>query len=1267
MKLNLFRTIVLTVFLLIATLPVFAWWDTALQAQRPIPLTKEFEAEQLSSVPQNAIVSDAQANGGQNGKAVLLTPSSNIKLNVEAELAIGTYALWAIARPEAEFDATNRQAAFFTLDLVRPDGVKQSWTMPVTYVEHYEAIAQLYFPVDVAGKYQLSMSLDPQSKLSFLVDRLELRDALANTVRIGVKSKAMLFTPQEREQIRAEATKDIKSARYNASGYRNVELPVSWPMKEDAPTRTPEQRRTDADKIWEAIPDFNTMTDAGIKPFPWMTLPKKSYSWIIGRDRNGFIRDGADLYHKYSDHEAAWDAAVMLAGLAYKYPALDMRVQGTDTSHGITNPAPFGFSGGQGKYVYSGWAPGDLMRLATAYDQLFDYIKDNQPLADFLGSKIAWVKTPQDVIKLLDVYLLQSGADANYRRQLRSEELSAFLPLVLGPSEVSDHLLEQGLFSKVHGNMADAGGIDDQIFTAYSRDGVRYIGSVLYIGDELKEIANLTHQYVAAGGDPKFDLLDAKRYPQIARARGTIEATSVAGGFPLVVGDARDLHVGRIFPEHAAFPSRVLGGFGLAILEDGQHSNNLSAKRAVAVRTGLGVGHAQQDTLNLDITALGARLAPDLGGRHEGHFRGEPNMRWNRVHNLVEVDEKNFENIVPGSTTSGTGWTRLFSPTPGSQVMINAGRATSHPNVSLYERTTAMIDGPLTDELAPIYVFDVFRVGGGKTHTYAFHGAESQKFETNATLQPAHDADALEYLRRYKEGTRQQGKAPGVLQADWELRDEMATKWLGQVDENGRRHTRLSLFGHEGDDVLVGNAHSDHYKYDFPFLHVQKRGEEGLQSVYPAIIETYAGEPFIASQRALKVTPTASGVQQSVAVEVVLKSGRRDLLFAGGDGKTAHKVEGGVTAAGEFGFISEDANGLRALHLAGGTLLQKGKFGIIAQQAEYSGALTKVDEAQHNFEVNASIPPAAAIGEVALLGNAQHSAEFNLQNATTQKTGTEITTVGTPQFYQSPITHIDPKTSSVVAELEPTITRADPHFYDGAIAGNEAGDKFWKAKLTSDERWMNVSWPGYRTSWPNRISMADIPDSDGDGKHELQLIGNESDKEKNGKLLLTLNVTRVSDDGQTLYFEMPKEEEYQAGGWQYAYRTLVNEDGSQTWRALYPGTSYRFVLEGPPVTPEAFADANGDGKRKLKIYHYGPGSQFTLPTHVAVTRTAPGEWEVRTNVESTLMLPGKGKVQIKSADGDWKPLKSQQKGDVVTVKITRELLSDKPLRLKLEP
>jgi hypothetical protein len=1238
--------------------PAHAWWDTRLKIQRSIPLVQEYSAAALAGVPQNVIRNDTQANGGQGGKVVALSPQDNVKLQVQADLTHSIYAVFAIARTEATFDKNKRPSAFFTLDVTLPSGVKKSWTMPVTYLNTYEAVARIYFPAHEAGKYLLTISLDGKSEIPFLVDRLELRDALGNTAHKAAKTRRMLTSEKELQAIRAEAAV-TQGQRYISSIYDTLNAPVTWPTDKALEPRTVAERHATAEKIWAALPDFNADTDA--------YDVKDPYSWLIGHDRPGLVVDGAQIYQKYNDAEVAWDAAVMLAALAERYPALDTRVQGKTIQFRL-NPDPFVFSQGPGKFVYSGWASAKWADLVTAYDQLFDAIKDNQELANFLGTKIPWIKTPRDVIELIDTNLLQHGMDAYHRRQFQGNDRAmALAPLVQGVNDVSRHMLDDNLWNRVDLNMADAGSIDDQIFTAYSRDGVRYIGSTGYIGNELIEIAEIMHRYVQEGGDPKYDLLDAKRYPHLARAQYTMDATNVAGGFPLVIGDARDLHVGRMNDKAPALPSRVLGGFGVAILEDGQKETNPAMKRAVAVRTGLGVGHAQQDTLNLDITALGARLAADLGGREEGHFKGRPNMRSNRSHNLVEVDEKNFENLVSGSTTSGTGWTKLFSPVPGSQAMINAGRATSHPDVSLYERTTAMIDGPQENGLAPIYVFDVFRVAGGKTHTFNFHGAESDDFQTNVKLSPATSADAVRYLDMYKEGTKREGRAPATLEATWRLRADMEKSWLGASNENARRYSKLTLLGHEGDDVFIGNAYSDHYLYDFPFLNVQKRGADGMQSTFVSLVETYAGEPFIASKRSLKIAGNEADARAAAAVEVLLKNGRRDILFADGRPEKSRAVEGGLTVAGAFAFYSEDAQGLKQMHLAGGTVLKKGDIGITVSRAQYSAPVTSVDYAGQALVVKDSIPVASLKGEVALLGNAQHVAEFNLSGGGTLKTGTKIQTLETPQFYQSQITQIDPKTNSVVCELEPTVTRSDPLFYNGATASNEAGDKFWKVSVKADERWMHMGWPGYRTSLPNTIKMSEIPDANGDGKHTLKMLATNKRGDLSGAELV-MEITRVDEKDDTLYFKMPENPDYQTGGWQFQDRKLVNEDGSKTWRAMYAGISYRFMLTGPPVNEAAFPDVDKDGKRKLKIYHFGPGDNFTLPTRVAVTRVSQKgkttEYEVRANTPCTLTLAERGRIELKDPAG-WRALKTPAGSKAIVVKISEQMLSNKPLHIRL--
>ena len=128
-----------------------------------------------------------------------------------------------------------------------------------------------------------------------------------------------------------------------------------------------------------------------------------------------------------------------------------------------------------------------------------------------------------------------------------------------------------------------------------------------------------------------------------------------------IIGDSMDLARGRQ-PGAGDYPSRVIEGFGQAILDAGQDEANPLAKRAVSIHTGIGRGHAHQDTLNIEIFAHGCRLAPDLGGRHAGRNRSSPNMRRNRMHNVVWVDDAEFHNPYAGSTTAATGWTTAFSP-----------------------------------------------------------------------------------------------------------------------------------------------------------------------------------------------------------------------------------------------------------------------------------------------------------------------------------------------------------------------------------------------------------------------------------------------------------------------------------------------------------------------------------------------------------------------------------------------------------------------------
>ena len=64
-----------------------------------------------------------------------------------------------------------------------------------------------------------------------------------------------------------------------------------------------------------------------------------------------------------------------------------------------------------------------------------------------------------------------------------------------------------------------------------------------------------------------------------------------------------------------------------------------------------------------------------------------------------------------------------------------------------------------------------------------------------------------------------------------------------------------------------------------------------------------------------------------------------------------------------------------------------------------------------------------------------------------------------------------------------------------------------------------------------------------------------------------------------------------------------------------------------------FADADGDGKRKLMAYHFGPKDALQVKSSVYVKRTKDGAYEVRANVPCTVTLPGNAKAATISIDG----------------------------------
>ncbi|MEI6423404.1 MAG: hypothetical protein WCP55_14380, partial [Lentisphaerota bacterium] len=663
----------LTATLLLLSMPAFAWWDTQVRAQKAEALVKEFPATQCSGAV--TVIDDKQADGGKGGKVVVVTPGG--ELSCDIDLKHSCYNVWVIARAdekdfpkqekiEVELDLPGgkvkipspRPLVYVTLKVKFPDGGEKSWYMPALFRTDYRIVSKMYFPLHVDGKCQISVGIDKRSSIGLMVDRLEVRDVLGNCARQAVKDKPMVSKRHEGAGTKALLTDD---------------------------------RKTKNDAIWNSLPDLNLMT---LDP-EW-----KKWDKAMGHDANAkhFLSSGK--FQDSGSEAAGWDSVVLLCAIAEKYPCIDFYYSELSPDSGFAKPGSPSWGQRLGKNLYSGWAGAVLRRMAESYDRVFDFIDGNQALADYVHTRIPWVKTPDDVVELLDTNILQHGIDCLNRRVIRDDLTAAYLPVIQGVNEVSKKMLETGLFNALHENMSDTGGLDDQVFTSFNRGGVHYIGSTGYVGPVLEDISNILKIYREAGGDPKFDMSNSELYPHMGEAAYTKHALHTAGGFPIVIGDSMDLRRKREDP--SKYPSRVIEGFGAVVLEDGQDQANPRAKRAVATHTGIGRGHSHQDQLNLEFFAHGVRLMPDLGGRDEGKLSANPNMRTNCMHNLVWIDRKEFTNIFGGSTCNATGWTTAFSPQPGSQYMANSARATSHPDVSLYQRSTALIDGNVSPDDADV-------------------------------------------------------------------------------------------------------------------------------------------------------------------------------------------------------------------------------------------------------------------------------------------------------------------------------------------------------------------------------------------------------------------------------------------------------------------------------------------------------------------------------------------------------------------------------------
>jgi len=791
---------------------------------------------------------------------------------------------------------------------------------------------------------------------------------------------------------------------------------------------------------------------------------------------------------------------------------------------------------------------------------------------------------------------------------------------------------------------------------AYTSGGSPFLG-----------VADMVGAYIRRGGDKKYNLADPRRYPKPFFAAYFNLDGRVAGMWPLGVGDVggvldyghwlnsqegavrvgwkylKDKRLAWILKNHygrkdesdrewaeieraaaaqkrnpwMANRSRVLPAWA-GILESGTQYDDFRFRRAATVRVGVGWGHSHRDTLDLQVFALGCQMTPD-GGQRPGY--GRPDCTLTLNHNVVEVDGNGSWH----GNWEGHAWIRTLADMPGSRMLhAKAIPPLNKQQVRLAERTVTLIDvdegkpatkppsdptlrpGTIYDKnvvLPKSYVFDVYRVAGGKRHIYCFHGCPEDEFKVNALnvrkvprpVKGKNDNDpVVRYLRKYVlKGYQGAGDAPDTVVATWRMSRKGFTfqttssrieagkvktyvcgapeqRNLGKnFDPNApRKYTRLHLLGQKGARVLWGRwvsaPYTSRYGQWFTQLHVMHDGPQQRESVFAGLIETYADTPAIEATQLLKVAPNETDALRAVAVAVKTTNGRDDLLFADGrpDRQRRVALPGGaaLTVEGQYAYLSTDARGLRQASLVGGHALDlPGVVAIKPARPAYTGTVRKIDHLDRVLELDATLPGRLIGHSFWDVGNDKHRTSLEVMRVE----GRRVFFRKGLELVCTRVKAVNPKTGVVTGKLVSILMGASedngmkPGMTDGLWASNPDMSKWWKCTYVGGTR----------------------------------------------------------------------------------------ADG------------YQYKLTGAPVTEQDFP-VNG----AIRIWELGPGDDMRLATFVSVRRLPdePATYELAANVACTVGLPdaGRGGYAVSTDRKKWTPLRGRLRDGLWTAEIGEAALAE---------
>lgn len=810
------------------------------------------------------------------------------------------------------------------------------------------------------------------------------------------------------------------------------------------------------------------------------------------------------------DEEAAHRAGVLLARMAYVYPGMDMRWQQVREKYLR-----------RGRLLLDGnWERGQILVPACkAYDAVWEYLGEDQALADFLHTRDASVETPEDVRALIETYLVQVFGYDWLRRELsggnmgaRERDLAEMAVCAdMGP--VTDRWIEE-LFTHAYSSGLNRGGFDDEtLVNTMTREGPVWISALGYAYGYLRsksDMAEILARVESEEWGARCDLYDEELYPKLRAEFDAWPKMIVAGQFGPSYGDsgggrgarypngivanlklpymrayrrwptdgiARALHragkpkielfepdvwpevvehAGRIGPAEP-LRSRVMDGVGFVFLESRADADDLDERAGLALRYGYGRGHHHQDNLNVELFAHGLSITPELGYPCWAHPMGNTSFVAHHITGMIDRRPQ-YERAISHGTLE------MFAAAPEASFADVSAEPDGFPS-RVYRRAVCLADAPGGN----VYVLDILRMAGGSTRTWCFHGPGHDEFDSS----PGFDAAGEETSQVEEIG---RGLANNIVEPRVAASDGDA--WARWSHDSADVALRMDLTGEEGRRYLTARC----AKPDIPpirYLFAEDEAEDGA-SEFISVWQPYreATGPFVERIERLPVTGEADESEfETVAVRVTLDGGQEDTFIYSLDPDAELRV-GDLEFSGSFGYWSELSARPRCAHLVNGRYLRTGDVGLALDEPRLEATVTEVDLAERTLTLDHDLPGDLDLaGRLVYLRGGAHRTAYHVAEVVQPNV---LRLRLSSLRFRSKIEEFAEDGSHLVSELPPSIEALrgfKPGHYDGALITDETLQARYRVDHVEE----------YAVFADRPLDPADFPDADGDGRVTLRI------------------------------------------------------------------------------------------------------------------------------------------------------------------------------------